>query len=69
MKMNFIELFSCAGIEVMLVKVFYWPGWLFCRAVTLGFYPPRRDQPHAEDFVALLGLLVFLLPLIFWAMH
>lgn len=67
--MDFLEIFSVATLEVILVKVFYWPGWLFCKLVTLGFYLPRRDQPHAEDFVALLGLLVFLLPLIFWVIY
>lgn len=69
MKMDFLEIFSVATLEVILVKVFYWPGWLFCKLATLGFYPPRRDQPHAEDFVALLGFLAIIFPVIFWAVH
>jgi hypothetical protein len=42
--------------EALFVRIFYWPGWLALRLVTLGRYPPGRDAPHNEVFVAMVGL-------------
>jgi hypothetical protein len=47
-------------IDVVLVGVFYWPGWLILRMVTLGRYPPPKGQPHNREFVAVVALAVFL---------
>lgn len=50
--------------EVVLVGIFYWPGWLALRIVTLGRYPPLKSKPHSKEFVAAFGfvtLLVFVL--------
>ena len=44
-------------MEVIFVRIFYWPGWLILRTLTLGRYPPRRSNPHSEEFVATMGLL------------
>ena len=43
-------------LEVVLIGVFYWPGWLILRAVTLGRYPPARGTPHNQIFVAVVAL-------------
>lgn len=67
--MDFLEMFGIATLEVILVRIFYWPGRLFCKVATLGLYPPRREPLHAEDFVALLGFLGLLLPWIFWVIY
>ena len=42
--------------EVLLVGIFYWPGWLILRALTLGRYPPKRGVEHNVHFVAVVGL-------------
>ena len=37
--------------------VFYWPGWLALRVITLNKYPPRRGEKHSNGFVSLVGLI------------
>lgn len=39
-------------VETVMLGIFYWPGWLLLRVVTLGRYPPRPDEPHNREFVA-----------------
>jgi hypothetical protein len=36
-----LELIAEFLLDVLLIGVFYWPGWLFLRVLTLGRYPPR----------------------------
>jgi hypothetical protein len=43
--------------EVVVVGVFYWPGWLILRFLTFGRYPPRKPHPHSAEFVAAIGLI------------
>lgn len=45
-------------LNVVLVGVFYWPGWLFLRVLTLGRYPPRGAGKHDPEFVAVFGLVL-----------
>ena len=49
--------------DYLFGKVFYWPGWIVLRTLTLGRYPPPRSQPHNRGFVAAFGfaLLVVLI--------
>ncbi|WP_334188266.1 hypothetical protein [Noviherbaspirillum sp.] len=47
-------------IEVVLVGVFYWPGWLILRTLTFGRYPPKRPHPHSEEFVGAFGFAAIL---------
>lgn len=47
--------------EAFLTAVFYWPGWLVLRIVTLGRYPPPNGTPHDNVFVAIVG---FITPLV-----
>lgn len=35
-------------IEIVFVGVFYWPGLLILRTLTLGRYPPKKPEPHSE---------------------
>lgn len=52
-----------AVIEVVLIKLFYWPGWLVLRCLTLGRYPPAAPEtPHNKGFVAVTGLAACLAP-------
>jgi hypothetical protein len=44
-------------LDVVLTGIFYWPGWLFLRIVTLGHYPPQNAK-HNEVLVSLVGLSV-----------
>jgi hypothetical protein len=43
-------------LEVVLVGVFYWPGWLVLRLVTAGRYPLSNGGRHDKVFVAAIGL-------------
>ncbi len=45
-------------LETLLVGVFYWPGWLILRVITLGRYPPQAPIPHNEYFVATVGAAI-----------
>jgi len=46
--------------EVVFVGVFYWPGWLLLRTLTLERYPPQKSDPHSKEFVAAFGFVVIL---------
>lgn len=48
-------------LEVVFVPVFYWPGWLVLRVVTLGRYPPVRGMKDEREFVAVIGFAALLL--------
>jgi hypothetical protein len=47
-------------IELLFVGIFYWPGWLILRVVTIGRYPPPQTQPHNREFVAGIAFAVFI---------
>ena len=59
-----VEAAGRALLEVVLVGIFYWPGWVILRAVTLGRYPPSRGTPHNEMLVASVGLTIFIAALV-----
>ncbi|MDO9420885.1 MAG: hypothetical protein Q7T66_09505 [Herminiimonas sp.] len=48
-------------LEIVIVKIFYWPGWLILRVITLGRYPPAYEQSHHREFVGILGLAAILI--------
>jgi len=47
-------------VDVILTNIFYWPGWLFLKVLTLGRYPPSSSTPHKREFVAIFGFAVIL---------
>jgi len=47
-------------LEVVLVGVFYWPGWLICRMITFGRYPPSQDVGHNRELVAGVALVTLI---------
>lgn len=47
-------------VEIVFLGIFYWPGWLILRALTFGRYPPKKPEPHSEEFVAAFGFAVIL---------
>lgn len=51
-------------VEVVLVGIFYWPGWLFLRTLTFGRYPPKRTHPHSEEFVGAFGFAAILVSIL-----
>lgn len=53
-------------IEVLFVGVFYWPGWLILRVVTVGRYPPPQSRQHSREFVAVVAFVVFLVAVTFY---
>jgi hypothetical protein len=44
-------------LNVATVGLFYGPGWLLLKVLSLGRYPPR-GEPHSVAFVALTGLVL-----------
>ena len=52
-------------MEVLFVGVFYWPGWLILRVVTVGRYPPLQSQQHSRELVAMVAFVVFLVAITF----
>ncbi len=53
-------------LEVLLIGVFYWPGWLILRVLTLGKYPPPRPQSHNQYFVSSIPVILGLAGLTFY---
>ena len=53
-------------VDVLVVGVFYWPGWLILRIVTLGRYPPPQATPHNREFVATVALAALLAGVTVW---
>ena len=47
-------------LDVIVVGVFYWPGWLILRTVTWGRYPPSQSVPHNREFVAVVAIATIL---------
>jgi hypothetical protein len=47
-------------VEVLFVSVFYWPGWVMLRVLTLGRYPPPQAYPHNREFVAIVAFAALL---------
>ncbi len=50
-------------VDVLVVAIFYWPGWIVLRIVTLGRYPNPGSRGNAE-FVAACGLVSTLIALV-----
>ena len=46
--------------EVWFVGIFYWPGWLILRVLTLGHYPPSQEVRHNREFVAMVAFAALL---------
>lgn len=53
-------------IEVLLVGIFYWPGWVILRVLTFGRYPPLQSEPHNREFVAMVALAMLLAGVVFY---
>jgi hypothetical protein len=58
-----LELIAEFLLDVLLIGVFYWPGWLFLRVLTLGRYPPRGGK-HDPEFVAVFGVVLLVVILL-----
>jgi hypothetical protein len=48
--------------ELLLTGVFYWPGWLVLRLLSLGRYPPPQGK-HDRQLVAGCGLATMIVTL------
>ena len=62
-------LFKTVGqflLEVVFYSLFYWPGWLILRVLTLGKYPPVSSQPHNRYFVSGIPLVLLLIGVTFY---
>ena len=57
----FVRVVIRVFVEILFVGLFYWPGWLTLRILTVGRYPPGSSNPHNREFVALVGFAMALL--------
>jgi hypothetical protein len=55
-----IEFLLSLLLEVLFGIIFYWPGWLLLRLITLGRYPPKQSVPHNRYAVASFAMAVLL---------
>ncbi len=55
-------------LNLLTVGLFYLPGWLALRVLTLGRYPPPRGEPHSEEAVAFAGLIAVIGVVLAWRM-
>ncbi len=53
-------------IDVLLVGIFYWPGWVILRVVTFGRYPPLQSESHNRQLVAMVALAALLAGVAFY---
>jgi hypothetical protein len=58
-----IELFFYRVIGGAIQGLFYWPGWLLLKMLTLGRYPPRQTVDHNRFAVALFAVVAMALML------
>ena len=56
-------------VEVVLVGVFYWPGWLICRMITFGRYPPPPGVEHNRELVAGAALVTLVVVVTLYYSH
>lgn len=55
--------------ETILKIVFYWPGWLMLRVITLNKYPPPQMEKHNRMGVALFGCVATLLAVAIYTVY
>lgn len=55
------ELLVYRVIGGILQAIFYWPGWLLLKILTLGNYPPKQTVEHHRFGVALFAIVVLTL--------
>jgi len=47
----------------LLAGIFYWPGWLLLKILTIGRYPPATGVDHNIGFVITFGMAAFIVVL------
>jgi len=47
----------------LFAAIFYWPGWLVLRVITIGRYPPAKGIEHNTGFVITFGMGLFVVML------
>ena len=52
-------------LHLVFYVVFYWPGWLILRVLTLGNYPPPQSKQHSRIFVSGITLVTLLIVITF----
>ena len=50
--------------EILLGIIFYWPGWLMLRILTLGHYPPNQAVQHNRGGVTFFAIVVLIVTVI-----
>lgn len=63
------EVIAYVLMELVFIGIFYWPGWLILPVLTLGRYPPSRNQEHNKGFAAGMALVVSFIVLTIYYSH
>jgi hypothetical protein len=50
-------------LGAVVTAIFYWPGWLVLKILTVGRYPPPKGLEHNTGFVITFGMGVFIVTL------
>jgi hypothetical protein len=55
------ELLVYRVLGSVIQAIFYWPGWLLLRVVSLGNYPPEQTVEHNRFAVAVFAIVALML--------
>lgn len=65
MLVEIIKFIFSIVLNLVFYVVFYWPGWLILRVLTLGNYPPPQSQQHNRIFVSGIAFVTLLIVIAF----
>jgi len=51
------ELLVYRVLGCLIQAIFYWPGWLFLKVISVGYYPPEQTVEHNRFAVAVFAIV------------
>ena len=57
----FFELLVYRVLAGVIQAIFYWPGWLLLKVISLGNYPPEQTVGHNRFAVAVFAIVALVL--------
>jgi len=55
-----IDLFFYRLVGAVIQALFYWPGWLLLRILTVGRYPPKQGVEHNRFAIAVFAMVAII---------
>jgi hypothetical protein len=56
-----LELLVYRVLGGVIQSIFYWPGWLLLKVISLGNYPPEQTVEHNRFAVAVFAIVALVL--------